>query len=89
MRQFIAISPEGKEYTSNSQSEFAKEHNLKQSNIAACLKGKRKNHRGWTFRYNDNVEEVHITGMFKPHINYNTTYEPVAELTVGFVDIIK
>lgn len=35
---------------SNNQSEFARIHNLCQSTISACLRGKRKIHKGWTFK---------------------------------------
>jgi hypothetical protein len=46
---FEAISPEGKRYTSKNQSEFAREHGLRQSNINMCLTGSRKQHKGWKF----------------------------------------
>ena len=50
-KQFIAISPEGKIYTSSNQSKFAKEHNLAQNNISMCLKGYQKSHKKWRFKY--------------------------------------
>ena len=53
MLEFIAVSPEGVEYTVNNQSEFATEYDLRQSTISDCLKGRVKRHRGWTFRYKE------------------------------------
>lgn len=50
---FIATSPEGKEYIVKNQSEFAAKHDLRQSTISDCLKGRVKRHRGWTFRYKE------------------------------------
>lgn len=48
---FIAISPEGKEYIAQNQSEFAREHNLSQNKISMCLKGINKSHKKWRFKY--------------------------------------
>ena len=45
----IGISPEGKEYEFYNQSEFAREHNLRQGSISECLSGKLKTHRKWKF----------------------------------------
>lgn len=50
MQAFIATSPNGKELEGLNQSEFAREHGLKQSTISSCLKGDIKKHRGWSFR---------------------------------------
>ena len=47
---FIAINKQGTMITSNNQSEFARQHNLSQGNIAECLNGKRKSHKGWRFK---------------------------------------
>ena len=49
MRLFVAISPDGVVYESYSQSEFANEHNLRQSSISDCLNGRLKTHRKWKF----------------------------------------
>ena len=38
------------QWMSNNQREFARERNLNNSHISACLCGKRKQHKGWTFR---------------------------------------
>ena len=47
---FIAIDINGQKYESNNQSEFARIHNLDNSAISKCLKGKYKQHKGWTFK---------------------------------------
>ncbi len=51
MKAFKAISPEGNEFVSNNQTEFAKIHNLQQGSIARCLKGDYKTCKGWIFEY--------------------------------------
>lgn len=51
LKWFKAISPEGKIYKSNHQTNFAKEHNLQQALIYKCLYGKRKHHKGWHFKH--------------------------------------
>jgi hypothetical protein len=53
MNMFVAVSPQGKRFNYLNQSECARENNLKQTNISACLKNKQKTHRGWTFEYID------------------------------------
>lgn len=50
-KEFIATSPEGIEFKIFNQSEFAKIHNLNQTNISACLNGRMKTHKKWKFRY--------------------------------------
>ena len=47
---FIAMDSQGTMIASNNQREFARQHGLGQSNIAACLNGKRKSHGGWRFK---------------------------------------
>ena len=49
MSSFKATSPEGIVHTMTNQSEFANEHNLRQTTISDCLAGRVKRHRGWTF----------------------------------------
>ncbi len=49
MNSFKANSPEGIVFTVSNQSEFANEHDLRQSTISDCLRGRVKRHRGWTF----------------------------------------
>lgn len=49
MIKFKAISPDGVVYESYNQSEFANEHNLRQSSISDCLNGRLKTHRKWKF----------------------------------------
>lgn len=51
MVKFVGRSPDGKKYVGLNQSEFARNHELGQSSISACLKGKLSTHRGWTFEY--------------------------------------
>ena len=47
---FIAMDEQGTMIASNNQHEFARQHGLDQGNIAACLNGKRKSHKGWRFK---------------------------------------
>ena len=48
----IGISPTDEVYEFYNQSEFAKEHNLKQNGISYCLlKSKTKTYKGWKFFY--------------------------------------
>jgi len=47
---FIATDTKGTMFFSDNQHDFARQHNLIQGNIAACLNGKRKSHKGWTFK---------------------------------------
>jgi len=47
---FIAIDSQGIMIASNNQREFARQHGLNQSHIAACLNGKYKSHKGWRFK---------------------------------------
>ena len=47
---FIAMDSQGTMIASSNQREFARQHGLGQSNIAACLNGRRKSHKGWSFR---------------------------------------
>ena len=47
---FIAIDEQGIMTISNNQHEFARQHGLDQSNIANCLSGKHKTHKGWRFK---------------------------------------
>lgn len=50
-RLFKAISPDGKEYMSKIQTQFAKDHELSQSSINLCLNEKKETYKGWTFSY--------------------------------------
>ena len=50
MKKFIGISPQGEMFEGFNISEFARTHNLHQSTISACLKGKIKKHKGWSFK---------------------------------------
>jgi len=59
---FIAIDSQGTIIVFNNQSEFARQHNLSQGNIAECLNGKRKSHKGWTFKRLTDTEQVTIIG---------------------------
>ena len=47
----IGIDPNGERYEFFNQSQFAKDHNLRQSCISDCLRGKCKTHKGWKFSY--------------------------------------
>jgi hypothetical protein len=54
---FKAISLEGIEYISKNQCEFARDYNLIQGNINACLKKRFKTHKGWKFEYIEVFDE--------------------------------
>lgn len=47
---FEAISPEGKIYIEKNQTEFAREFNLNQKSISACLCNRRYQHKNWKFQ---------------------------------------
>ena len=47
---FIAMNEQGTMVASNNQREFARQHGLNQSLVAACLNGRRKSHKGWRFK---------------------------------------
>jgi hypothetical protein len=47
---FIAISPEGEEFTTKNVNEFSDKHNLNSSHVYECLKGKASHHKGWKFK---------------------------------------
>lgn len=53
MVAFIGTSPNSEEFEGLNQSEFARQHNLRQSTIADCLNGRVVKHCGWTFRYKE------------------------------------
>lgn len=53
MVTFEALSPRDTLYESSNQSEFARTHGLNQSDISACLNGKRDHVGGWLFRYKE------------------------------------
>ncbi len=59
---FIATDSQGTMVVSNNQSEFARQHNLSQGNITECLNGKRKSHKGWTFKRLTDTEQVTLIG---------------------------
>lgn len=48
-KEIIGVSPDGEIYEFLNQSEFAKEHDLRQPTISDCLSGRVKKHKGWTF----------------------------------------
>lgn len=50
-KAFKAFSPDGKEFTSNNQCEFARQYNLSDKQINACLTGRFKSHLGWKFQF--------------------------------------
>lgn len=39
------------QYICNNQTKFAQKHKLDATHISACLRGKRKQHKGWTFQH--------------------------------------
>ena len=48
--KFLATNPDGDTFECFNQSEMARKHNLSQSKISECLKGKRKTHKDWIFK---------------------------------------
>ena len=48
--RFIVTYPDGHTEICLNASQFAREHDLNQSKISACLLGKRKSHKGFTFK---------------------------------------
>ena len=50
-KTIIGISPNNDYYEFDNQSEFARKHNLRQSSITDCLRGKCKTHKKWKFYY--------------------------------------
>lgn len=48
-KTFKAISPNGVEYTHNNRMVFSRKHNLCFSHVSSCLRGIRKQHKGWVF----------------------------------------
>lgn len=51
MKKIKCISPDGIEYTTYNQSEFAREIGIPQWGISACLIGRQKSYKGWYFYY--------------------------------------
>jgi hypothetical protein len=47
--KITAISPDGVLYKFYNQSEFAKQHNLKQNCISKCIYNQSLHHKGWRF----------------------------------------
>lgn len=51
-RWFFAYNENTGEWDeNNNQSEFARRHKLNQGNIPECLRGRRLQHKGWTFEW--------------------------------------
>ena len=55
---FIALNEHGTMIVSSNQSEFARQHGLYSTAIAACLNGRQKSHGGWTFKRLTDTEQV-------------------------------
>lgn len=47
----IGISPKGDKFEFTNQSEFARQHNLRQPSISDCVRKRLKSHKGWTFYF--------------------------------------
>ena len=56
-KTIIGIDPNGNNYMFTNQSQFAREHNLRQSSIGDCLNKKCKTHKGWKFNYQTDNEK--------------------------------
>lgn len=50
-REIIALSPSGDTVVFTNATEFSRQYNLNKDLIRFCLKGRYKQHRGWTFKY--------------------------------------
>lgn len=48
---FVAYSPNNDIIKSNNVEKLAKKYSLNPSHVHSCLKGRRKTHKGWTFKY--------------------------------------
>lgn len=48
-KTIVGISPLGETFIFNNQSKFARDHNLTQSGISACICGKFKQYKKWKF----------------------------------------
>lgn len=57
-QKFFIATKQEEVVISNNQLEFARQHGLYQSGIANCLNGKRKSHKGWTFKRLTDTEQV-------------------------------
>lgn len=53
--KIIATSPEGDEYIVDRYTEFVEEMGLTRCLVYACLKGMQKQHKGWKFKYQEEV----------------------------------
>lgn len=51
LKNFIATNPQGESFLGYCQQEFARQFGLAATKITACLKGRRKTHKGWSFAY--------------------------------------
>jgi thymidylate synthase len=58
IRYFEAISPGGEVFKQKNQTLFAENHGLDRSKISACLRGVREKHKGWTFHYLEEKENI-------------------------------
>jgi hypothetical protein len=47
---YIGISQNGIEYEFTNIKEFSKEHHLQDTHVGDCIRGKAKQHKGWTFK---------------------------------------
>jgi len=57
LKEIIAISPSNESFTFTNVREFCRQNDLINSNVSDCLKGKRKQHKGWTFKFSDREEK--------------------------------
>lgn len=51
IKDIIGISPENNFFEFRIIKDFALEHNLCNTSIVECLKGRQRNHKGWVFNY--------------------------------------
>jgi hypothetical protein len=55
-KKFIAIAPDGTQYSVTGIKEFARKHNLAHQSIIRCLNGEQKSHKGWRFYMDKEVK---------------------------------
>jgi len=61
---YIGISPDQIEYEFTNIKEFAREHNLYDTHIGNCIKGKAKQHKGWEFK-TKNLFEIALRNKYR------------------------
>ena len=61
-QKFFIATKQEEVVISNNQSEFARQYGLDRKQINACLNGRHKSHKGWTFKRLTDTEQVTLIG---------------------------